>query len=170
MRGTAAYRAETREIIAMLPGIHIRRLQKVLGASFNTTRYHVEALERNGEIVREKEGHFDRLYSAGLEEKDRKAFATLHGGPSRKVLQSLAEGASELTNGELADRTRLSRSTVSECISTLGAAALVRRHRAVDGRVLLGLVDPEGTTRMLAMFNRNILSLAADRFVDLWDV
>jgi predicted transcriptional regulator len=158
-------------IVALSPGIHVRRLQKVLGASFSTTRHHVESLERDGEIVRSRDGRYDRLYPAGTPESMKTVYATLQSKTSRKVLQALAEGGSlELTNGDLSRRASLPRSTVSECIAHLMGVALVKRSVTLDGRILFEVRDKEEVLRLLATFHSNMLNLAADRFIDLWDL
>ncbi len=158
-------------IVALSPGIHVRRLQKVLGASFSTTRHHVESLERDGEIVRSRDGRYDRLYPAGTPESMKAVYATLQSKTSRKVLQALAEsGSLELTNGDLSRRVSLPRSTVSECVAHLTGVALVKRSLTLDGRILFEVRDKEEVLRLLATFHGNMLNLAADRFIDLWDL
>jgi predicted transcriptional regulator len=171
LRTANPFRAQTRRIVTLSPGIHVRRLQKVLGASFSTTRYHVEGLERDGEIVRSKDGRYDRLYPAGTPENMKVVYAALQSKTSRKVLQALADnGSLELTNGDLSQRTSLPRSTVSECVTHLTAVALVRRSFTAEGRVLFEVRDKEEVLRLLAAFHGNMLNLAADRFIDLWDL
>ena len=55
-------RVRTRELVALLPGIHLRELQRILKTSFTTTRYHVDNLQRDGLILRSEEGKQSRLY------------------------------------------------------------------------------------------------------------
>jgi predicted transcriptional regulator len=157
--------------VSLSPGIHIRRLQKLLGASFSTTRYHVENLERDGEIVRSKDGRYDRLYPAGTAENMKAVYAILQSKTARKVLQALTDGnLHELTNGDLSERTRLPRSTVSDCVAHMSRVSLVRRSLTADGRILYQVPDKEEVLRLLAAFQRNILNIATDRFIDLWDL
>jgi len=166
-----SYRNQTKLIVSLSPGIHVRKLQKVLGASFSTTRYHVDHLERDGEIVRSKDGRYDRLYPAGTAEGMKAVYAVLQSKTARKVLQALADGnPRELTNGDLSARTRLPRSTVSECITHIASASLVRRSLTIDGRILYELQDKEEVLRLLVAFRKSIIDIAADRFIDLWDL
>ena len=168
---SSSYKAQALLIVSLSPGIHIRRLQKLLGASFSTTRYHVDNLERGGEIVRSKDGRYDRLFPKGTAEEMKPVYAVLQSKISRQVLQALADSSPlELTNGDLSERTRLPRSTVSECIAHMGRASLVRRSLTADGRVLFGVQDREEVLRLLVTFQRNLLNIAADRFIDLWDL
>ena len=143
----------------------------MLGASFSTTRYHVESLERDGEIVRSKDGRYDRLYPAGTADGMKAVYAVLQSKTARKVLQALADSyPSELTNADVSGRTSLPRSTVSECVQHAASARLVRRSLTADGRILFELQDREEVLRLLATFRRSVLNVAADRFIDLWDL
>ena len=162
-------RAQTKLIVSLSPGIHLRKLQELLGASFTTTRYHVANLERDGEIIRSKDGRYDRLYPAGTAESMKAVYATLQNRAARKTLQALADCHHELTNGDLSERTHLSRSTVSECITHLRSASLVRRSLKADGLVVYELQDREEVSRLLAVFEKGALKIAADAFIDLWD-
>jgi len=166
-----SYRAQTKLIVTLSPGIHVRRLQKLLGASFSTTRHHVESLEQEGEIIRARDGRYDRLYPRGTADAMKAVYAILQSKTARKILRALAEGdRHELTNGELSEKTRLSRSTVSECVALMSDASMVKRSLAMDGRILFTARDREEVLRLLAAFHRNMLNIAADRFIDLWDI
>jgi len=162
-------RERARMIVSLSPGIHLRKLQKLLGTSFSTTRYHVEGLKRDGEIVCSKEGRYQRLYPAGTTDGSKATYAVLQSETARKVLGALARGQEELRNGDLCEMVRLPRSTVSECTALLSKAGLVRRRVTPDGHATYGLQDREQTLQLLAAFERNLLDLATDRFTDLWD-
>jgi predicted transcriptional regulator len=163
-------RERAKMIVSLSPGIHLRRLQKLLGTSFSTTRYHVEGLMKDGEIVSSKEGRYQRLYPAGTADHSKAAYAVLQSETARKVLRALARGDGELRNGDLCELVRLPRSTVSECTALLSKAGLVRRRVAVDGHATYGIQEREQTLQLLAAFERNLLEIATDRFTDLWDV
>jgi predicted transcriptional regulator len=164
------YRAQTKMIVTLSPGIHIRRLQMLLGASFSTTRHHVDSLERAGEILRSKDGRYDRLYPIGTSESMKAVYAVLQSKTARKVLQALLESEPhELTNGELSELTKIPRSTVSESVGQLNGISLVRRSLTADGRILYKVQGSEEVVKLLASLQRNMLNIAADRFIDLWD-
>jgi predicted transcriptional regulator len=171
LTGNVSYRAQAKLIVSLSPGIHVRRLQKLLGASFSTTRHHVEGLERDGEIVRTKDGRYDRLYPVGTEDDMKAIYAVLQSKTSRKILQTLAESSKrEMTNGDVSERTRIPRSTVSERIAQMTGASLLRRTLTVDGRILYEVQDREEVLRLLASFRTNLLNIATDRFIDLWEI
>ncbi len=49
-------------LIEVMPGIHLRLAQRVLGVSIGTTVYHVRALLQERRIREEREGRYLRLY------------------------------------------------------------------------------------------------------------
>jgi len=157
-------------IVSLSPGIHLRKLQKLLGMSFSTTRYHVEGLRRDGEIVCSKKGRYQRLYPAGTAESSKATYALLQSETARKVLGALVRGRGDLRNGELCATAGLPRSTVSEYTALLSEVGLVRRHVAADGHALYGIQDRQRTLELLAVFERNLLDIVTDRFTDLWNL
>ena len=163
-------RAQAKLIVSMFPGIHLRKLQKAMGTSFTTARYHVESLERDGEIVREKDRRYDRLYPAGTTDEMKGVYAVLQSNTARRILRFLEDGREEdMTNGDLSERLGLPKSTLSEHLTDLSRVNLVRRSITGDGRVLYDINDREQVARLLIAFERNLLSVAADAFIDLWD-
>lgn len=165
-------RIRAKEIITLLPGIHLRRLQELLGTSFSTTRYHVNNLLKAGEIVATSDGRYSRLYPLGVAEEMKPVYACLQSRTARVVLRGIAESPSaELTQTDLAERIDLPRSTINEYVTMLNQVQLVRRTFTIDGRVLYGLQDREKVENLLAAFSaKGLLSAATDSFIDLWDI
>jgi len=157
-------------IVSLSPGIHLRKLQKLLGTSFSTTRYHVEGLRRGGEIVCSKEGRYQRLYPAGTSASSKATYAILQSKTARRILKVLARDQREVRNGDLCEMVDLPRSTVSECTSLLSRVGLVKRRIAADGYALYGIQDRQQTLELLTVFEKNLLDIATDRFTDLWDL
>ena len=170
MNSDNANRALTKQVVSLLPGIHLRRLQKLLGTSFTTTRYHVASLERDGEIMRSRDGRYDRLYPVGTPEDLKSVYACLQSETARRVLHLLVENPDEMTKTDISARAKLAGSTAGECIALLEQANLVRRAFTSDGRTVYGLKDAEKVMPLLAVFKRNLLGLATDNFLDLWDI
>ena len=98
-------------------------------------------------------------------------YAVLQNGKSRKILQALADSdQQEVTNGNLSDRTHLPRSTISESITQLSGVSLVKRSFTLDGHTLYEVQDREEVLRLLTFFQKDILKVAANGFIDLWDL
>jgi len=170
MNPVGSLRAQTMLIVSLSPGIHLRKLQKLLGASFTTTRYHVDNLERDGEIVRAKDGRYDRLYPIGTSERMKRVYAVLQSKTARKILTTMEEAGGAATVTYLAARVDVSRSSLSEYFALLSGADLLRRSLDVDGRAVYLVRDSEEVKLLLAAFQRNLMSIATGNFIDLWDL
>ncbi len=162
-------RLRTKRLVSLFPGIHLRKLQRVMDTSFNTTRYHVHNLERDGEIVCSTEGGHTRLYPIGLDAKMREMQTAVLNRTTRKILSALLESG-PLGNGELSDMTNLARSTVSEHVESLRKASIVRRNVSVDGSVSYEVQGRDDVEQVMAAFQESLLSSTTDRFIDLWDL
>ncbi len=160
-------RLRAKELVLLFPGVHLRQLQRLLNASFNTTRYHVYNLERAGEVICWKEGGYSRLFPAGFDGRARGLYSVLHNKTTRHVLRALVSGG-RLANGEISATTGLPKSTVSEHTELLCHAELVSKTITLDGTVY-EVRDPARVGDALAIFERNLLTVAADSFIDLWD-
>jgi predicted transcriptional regulator len=120
----------------------MRELCRLLGLSFNSTRYHVDKLCVTGQIVRQPEKGFIRLYPAGLEARDKIVYSFLRIKRSRDVLIVLAKDP-KLTFKEICDRTGLSKSTVSKCMHELVNANLVKLQTSeAEGTIIYEISDP----------------------------
>jgi predicted transcriptional regulator len=161
-------RLRAKELVELFPGIHLRELQRLLRTSFSTTRYHVENLERDGEVLRWNVGRHSRIFPAGFDERARSLYSVLHNRTTRQVLRALAiRGQS--ANGEISTATGLPKSTVSDCFALLCTTGLVEKS-TVSGTVsVYKVLDQEGVNEALALFERNLLTVAADSFIDLWE-
>jgi len=160
-------RLRAKELVSLLPGVHLRQLQRLLNASFNTTRYHVYNLERDGEVTCSREGGHSRLFPAGFDGGAKGLYSVLHNKSTRQVLRTLVSGG-RLTNGEISAATGLPKSTVSEHTDLLCQTELANKSVTLDG-VVYEVRDGARVGEALAIFERNLLTVAADSFADLWD-
>ena len=161
-------RVKVRLLVSTRPGVHLRELQRLLGMSFNSTRYHVEKLTKTGEIIRVEDGGYSRLYPPGIGEAERAIFPLVRGETDRKILASLTTKP-VLSNKQLCELTRLAKSTVSEHIAGLIRAGAVKTRHINDLGVFYELEQPEQIRLLLKSQNLNLLRRATDRFIDLWD-
>lgn len=124
-------------------------------------------LERDGEIICSREGGYARLYPAGIENQARSLYSVLHSRSTRQVLRTLVNGG-QMANTEIADATGLPRSTVSEHLELLRQSGLVRRNPTLGGGTNYEVQDQARIGEALALFERNLLAVVADSFIDLW--
>ncbi|MBO0888260.1 winged helix-turn-helix transcriptional regulator [Candidatus Bathyarchaeota archaeon] len=168
MNTTESNRQRVKLTVALIPGLHLRLLQRLSGLSFNSTRYHVESLSKNSEIIRDDEARYSRLYPAGTTDADRTIYSLMWNKTDRLVLRTLLK-ESKCTPRRVVELTGLAKSTVSEHISKLVEAGVVT-ERVLDGnRLEIALNEPSQVKRLLDSPNITLLEKAADRFIDLWD-
>ncbi len=161
-------RNSVKVLVSLLPGLHLRQLQRILGLSFNSTRYHVEALTRTGEIVRLEEGGYSRLYPIGTNEFDRTVYSLIRSISDRKILNCLTKRG-PFSHKQLSDTTGLAKSTISEHLVRMLQAGVIRTSQATDYSTVYELVDPDRIKEMLHANDGALLRKAAKEFVDLWD-
>jgi predicted transcriptional regulator len=170
MNSANANRVRARAIIFSLPGIHLRMLQRVLGTSFSTARYHASNLEKEGEVVRRSDKRYERLYPRGTTEAMQSVYAILQRRTMREILQVAVDLHDQSpTIADLANRAGLSPSTVAASIKQMEDAGLIARLQGRDGRLRCEIRDRDLVLGLLAGFRRNIIDVAADNLIDLWD-
>lgn len=163
-------RRMVKELVSVSPGIHLRRLQKLLGLSFTTTRYHVNNLVRDGEVTLAAVGGYTRLFPAGTPDEMKVAYASLQNKNARAVLEAILESPRrEVTQAEVARSLGVARSTVTERVSHLSDAHLVKRSLTGDGRVVFGVVDGEQASALLKALGRRTVVPMSTRRVELRD-
>ncbi len=105
-------------LIASLPGVHLRQIQRILGLSFSSVRYNVDVLKRNGEVLVWSESGRSRLFDPTISERERVLYSHLRNRISRKILRAIAQDG-KLTNRQLSKMTGFAKSTLSECVCRL---------------------------------------------------
>ena len=155
-------------LVSVLPGLHLRELQRLLHMSFNSTRYHVERLAKAGEIVRVEEGGFSRLYPPGIPEKERVLFSLARGETDRKILARLASEV-RLSSRQISELTGLAKSTISEHLARLTQLGIVRGSDTSEAETLYELENPAGVRLLISSQNPSLIRKATDRFIDLWE-
>jgi len=161
-------RLRVKLFVSLSPGVHLRELQRLLGVSFNSTRYHVDKLAKAGEIVRVEEGGYSRLYPRGTTESERILFAVVRSETDRRILSRLVAN-SALSSKELCDQTGLAKSTVSEHIAELVRVGIIRTRQIGETSTSYELEQPERIRLLLRNLNAGLQKKVTDRFIDLWD-
>ena len=161
-------RSRIKFLISSLPGVHLRQIQRILGLSFSSVRYNVDALKRDGEVLDWNESGRSRLFPPAVTDYEKVVYSHLRNRVSRKVLRAIAREG-KLTNRQLSELTGFAKSTLSECIHRLLEAELVRASFSQDGRVAYQLRESQVMLSMLETADHSVLEEASDRFIQLWD-
>ena len=168
MGTTPEKRAMILRLVSLLPGIHMRELQRILNVSFNSVRYNTDRLLRSGAIICEKDGVYSRLYPLGTSEKDIFVYSVIRNKTTQKILLELCDQP-QITNKELSKKTGLAKSTVSEHVHELLEVSLVRLTLSDDG-FMVELQDPARVGALLErsmQFERECDLVGS--YTDLWD-
>ncbi|MDA4128117.1 MAG: winged helix-turn-helix transcriptional regulator [Thaumarchaeota archaeon] len=156
------------QVVSLIPGVHLRQLQRILDVSFSTVRYHVTRLSRTGELVCNTEGGFSRLYPVGMEQDARPHSHVRLNRASRKILSALLQRGA-ISNKDLAEATRLAKSTVSANVHNLINRGVVRRTVYDEGRMGYVLTDSVATGELLESSDAGALESVVTNYIDLWD-
>jgi predicted transcriptional regulator len=160
-------RTRVKLLVSLLPGVHLRQLQRIIGLSFNSTRYHVDALAKTGEIVRAEEGGYSRLYPVGTTDADRALYPLTRNDSDQRILNCLSENRMN-SHKQLCEATGLAKSTITEHLAHLVEIGVAKIYQ--DGSTTLyGLNDPDKVRQILEVSSSTLLRKATREFIDLWD-
>ena len=114
----AVGRTRIKLVVSQKPGLHLRELQRQIGLSFSSTRYHVDKLAKEGEIDRVEDNGYSRIYPPGIDQKDKILLSLVLRETDYKILSSILKEDS-ISQQRLTELTKLAKSTVSEHLATL---------------------------------------------------
>jgi predicted transcriptional regulator len=157
------------EIVALVPGIHLREVARALGVSLNTVRYHVQILSKTGLISCSNEGGYSRLFPAGTSSDQKSIYCIMRNRTARKILAVLAKEGG-LTNKKICQLTGLAKSTVSEHVQTFLVNHLVNLQTSDYGGPVIGLVEPDLVRGIILSQSEKAKRIdLVENYVDLWD-
>jgi predicted transcriptional regulator len=161
-------RDKVRLLVALMPGIHLRRLQRLTGMSFSSTRYHVHRLKETGHIVREEDGGYSRLYPSGTTPDERMIFSLLRRETNRRIIVCLTQHPA-LTNKEIVHLTGLAKSTISRRLGHLVSVGIVEIKLSDNEGILYQVKEPDRISSLMTNKKDTLLAKATGRFIDVWD-
>lgn len=162
-RSPSSSRQRILEDVAHHPGSSAREIQRRLELAWGETAYHLDRLNRAGEVRRERGGWRDYYFSIDLTWADRRIFQALRSPAERRLVLAILERPGEGFTA-LVRRTGLSRSTASFHLGRLvDLGVLVGPHTTPESgfRVL----DPGRTQRLLSTYAASLSDVLVDRFV-----
>lgn len=157
-----------RLLVSLLPGLHLRELQRIIGMSFNSTRYHVDKLTASGEILRIEEGGLSRLYPVGTSDADKALFSAIRRPTDREILATMIK-TRRVSHRELSTLTGFAKSTLSEHLGRLVEIGAIVRRTSSESMAEYELADPARIEALINVQNLTLVRKATDRFIDLWD-
>jgi len=159
-------RVRIKLLVSLQPGLHLRELQRQIGLSFSSIRYHVTKLAKEGEIDRVDGNGYSRIFPPGVDSAEKILLSLVRKGTDHKILSCFLKERS-LSQQRLTDLTRLAKSTISVHLATLLESGVVRT-KAGEERKIFELTDRAKIETMIDQYP-HVLSKATHRFIDLWD-
>lgn len=162
------------EAISSKPGIHMRELGRTVGLSLSGVHHHLRVLEEDGTVVGFSDGYYRRFFPSGLvlagearrlDDADRKLLAECQRTTSLAIILSLAVDG-PMTHGEIGDRLKKSKGTVSYHLSRLVDSGIVKIGRWSGGEKY-ELADPNRVVSLLVTFSASLRD-RVDGFARLW--
>lgn len=161
-------RNKVKSLIALFPGLHLRGLQRAIGLSFNSTRYHVFKLCNSGEIQGVKDQNRMRLYPPGLKPADLELFSMLRRKVPRTILSRAVDIEGSFSQRQICEMTGLAKSTVSESLNELISTGIIKKNMFEKSRCSYQLENRDALKPLLNEVSESD-HMIAQRFVDLWD-
>lgn len=155
------------DVVRAHPGIHLREIQRVMGVSFSTVRYHVRSLTSRGDLVIQRDARYARVFLGGFPADDI-PFAMVARSRSTVLVLGQILRSKGASNKELAGSTGLAKSTVSRCVGILSSLGLVRRVPSPIGHDVV-LPQTELIAHLKAYGVEGVRA-AVDSYLDLWDI
>lgn len=162
-------RSNIRSRVRADPGIHFNELVRELDLAAGQTQYHVRKLVRSDELVSERLYGRTHYYPTAFDPWDRRTLALLRRETCRDVFYFLSEHGPSRPD-DVADGLGIARSTLEWHLSHLSEGDLVEKRYDERGHVVLHLVDPERTARLLSRVTPTAPDRLVDRFMRLADL
>lgn len=142
------------------PGTHLREIARSLEAPLGTVLYHLDCLVEGGLVAARRDGRYKRFFAVdGLGRRERDYVTVLRHSVPRGILAALVSGAPG-TQRKLAERLRVSRSTLSFHVNALVDRGILAREDAWPENQYR-LAEPDLAERMLRLAQETATSTLA---------
>jgi len=164
------YRAQRLlEVVNLLPGVHLREVQRRTGLGLGDTVYQLQKLESMGLIDSERHGGYRRYYPVDINVVDRRILSVLL-NPNRRLIILLLLVEQALNVSDLAAKLRLGKSTTLWHLKILESKGLVNCPVCSPDSAVWHLKDPVNAKRILSRFNVSALDRLSESFLQSWDL
>jgi predicted transcriptional regulator len=161
-------REQVHDHVEANPGVHFTAVKDDLDIATGQTQYHLRKLVRAGDIVAEEIRGQTHYFDQSYDPWERRVLAFARRETSRALFAHLINDG-PLAAAELAERLDVSRSTVAWHVSSLAESGVVEKSYGSRGRVVVELVRPTETRRLLDAVTPSLTDRLVDRFTRLVD-
>lgn len=165
--GTSENRKRIFKCIQNDPGVHLRKICKDLELGMGDTQYHLNWLEKSGQIKSRRINLHRHYYSVALPEKDEVIIAFLRKETARDILIYLIENPGS-TQSDIVNFKHFSAPTISWHMSRLIDSGIIIGKR--EGKVTRYFIqrDSKVIIDSLKVYYPNIWNKLSDRFAELF--
>lgn len=148
------------------PGIHFNELVRTLDLAPGQVQYHIRTLVNRGTLVGEALYGKTHYYPPDYDEWERRSLALLRRETAADIVACLMD-AGPMRPVEITERVGIARSTLSWHTNRLVDSDIVEKRR--EETLLLALIHPERTARLLRETDPSLSARLVDRFTRLTD-
>jgi predicted transcriptional regulator len=149
--------------VEVVPGAHLRWLERISRLPLGTLRHHLGVLVDDRLVDIEYDRRFKRYYPAAMADPYRRAWDALRQRPSRRIVEAVL-ASPPTSQAELARRLGLANSTLNLYARRLTALGVVREEAGA-----LAVIDPDTVAAVLARANPSLLDELTDGALEMFD-
>jgi predicted transcriptional regulator len=155
------------DYIKVVPGIHLRALQRELSMPLGTLEYHLYQMEREGLLVTREDGRFKGYFPADeLDRRDRDYLYYLRQEMPRRISVEVAHEPG-VSFQHLAQRLPISPSTLSFHLKKLLKAGMLAEQQ-VGREKTYTCAEAERVQKLVVRYRKTFVDEVVDRFAEAW--
>lgn len=163
---TEGPRSDILRVVAEVPGIHLRRIERTTSLPLGQVLYHLDRLERMGIVSSLRDHGFRRYYvTHDIGRPQKRILAALRHETPRRIVLDLLERPGQ-THKELLSRVDVAGSTLSFHLQRLVEAEVLVRRDDAPGGVRYEVAQADVAFETLAEHRRSFDDPAVDDFVE----
>lgn len=150
------------------PGCHLRQLKKELGLSMGTVQYHLNQLEKSGNIVSERFNLLRYYFIAGLfKENERNILKILNQETSKQILMFILERKNP-TQTDIVNYLRIAAASVNWHIKRLKELGIILESKEGKYRRYQLAIEHRDIIKILKSYHPTLWNLWSDRLAEMF--
>ena len=152
------------DTLSRAPGLHFRELQRRTGLAMGELQYHLDFLEKNTLVKKQKSGKFVHYFALKVVRRpeEEKMLPLLRQRRIRQMLLVLLE--KKARQADLSVALSLSPGAISVYLNRLVDEKIITR----DAGGFLRVTDPKTVMDMFISYRQSFLDPLLDRFIETW--
>lgn len=144
------------QFIQQNPGSHLRQIKKELKMSMGTVQYHLNLLEKNGNIISEKQNLLRHYFPVGMfQQNEKNILKVLKQETAREIIMFIIERTNP-TQKEIIERVEISPASVSVNLAKLIEIGMINEIRDGKFKRYSLLEDPKTIVQLMKNYQAGI--------------